>query len=95
MSLKTVIIIVFIALLMSLASSLVFLFTDKGALDKKRTMYTLGIRVSLAIVLMVLVTYGVMSGKLKSQAPWGHVRPNTTTPLEPSDGTKGVDESTQ
>jgi hypothetical protein len=68
MWLKTAIIIVFVALLISLASGLVFLFKDRG--EGKRTMYALGIRVTLAATLLILVTYGVLSGQLQSQAPW-------------------------
>jgi len=69
MWLKTAIIIVFVALLLSLGSGLVFLFKDRG--EGKRTMYALGIRVTLAATLMALITYGVLSGQLQSQAPWG------------------------
>jgi hypothetical protein len=68
MWLKTAIIIVFLALLLSLGSGLVFLFKDRG--EGKRTMYALGIRVTLAVTLLVLISYGVLTGKLQSQAPW-------------------------
>jgi hypothetical protein len=68
MWLKTAIIIVFVALLLSLGSGLVFLFRDRG--EGKRTMYALGIRITLAVALMALITYGVLSGQLHSQAPW-------------------------
>ena len=74
MWLKTAIIIVFVALLISLGSGLVFLFKDRG--EGKRTMYALGIRVTLAATLLVLITYGVMSGQLQSRAPWSkHLDP--------------------
>ncbi|MEC7805387.1 MAG: DUF2909 family protein, partial [Pseudomonadota bacterium] len=46
--LKTIIIILLFLLLLSLFSGLVFLFKDKGSPNKKRTLYMLGIRVSLA-----------------------------------------------
>ena len=68
MWLKVAIVIVFVALIISLGSGLVFLFRDKG--EGKRTMYALGIRVSLAGILLALITYGVLSGKLQSNAPW-------------------------
>jgi hypothetical protein len=68
MWLKTAIIIVFVALLLSLGSGLVFLFKDRG--EGKRTMYALGIRVTLAVTLLTLIAYGVLSGQLQSQAPW-------------------------
>lgn len=68
MWLKTAIVIVFVALLLSLGSGLVFLFKDRG--EGKRTMYALGIRVTLAVTLLTLIAYGVLSGQLQSQAPW-------------------------
>ncbi len=74
MWLKPAIIIVFLALLLSLGSGLLFLFKDKG--EGKRTMYALGIRVSLAAILLALITYGVLSGQLHSKAPWSrHLDP--------------------
>jgi len=68
MWLKTAIVIVFVALLLSLASGLAFLFKDRG--EGKRTLYALGIRITLAATLMALISYGVLTGKLQSQAPW-------------------------
>jgi len=68
MWLKPAIVIVFLALLLSLGSGLVFLFKDKG--EGKRTMRALGVRVSLAGLLLALITYGVLSGQLQSRAPW-------------------------
>jgi hypothetical protein len=74
MWLKPVIVIVFFALLVSLASGLAFLFKDRG--EGKRTLYALGIRVTLAGILLALITYGVLSGKLQSKAPWSkHLDP--------------------
>jgi hypothetical protein len=68
MGLKAAIVIVFLALLVSLASGLVFLVKDQG--KTKRTLYSLGVRVSLAILLLGLIGYGVLSGQLRSKAPW-------------------------
>lgn len=74
MWLKPAIVIVFLALLLSLGSGLVFLFKDKG--EGKRTLWALGIRVSLAAILLALITYGVLSGQLQSNAPWSrHLDP--------------------
>lgn len=74
MWLKTAIVIVFVALVISLGSGLIFLFKDQG--EGKRTLYALGIRVTLAATLLVLITYGVLSGQLRSQAPWSqHLDP--------------------
>ena len=53
MTLKTIIGILIAGILLSLASSLFFLFKDQGR--GKRTVYGLGIRVSLAIILIILV----------------------------------------
>ncbi len=68
MWLKVAIVVVFVALLLSLASGLVFLLKDQGS--TKRTMYSLGVRVSLAILLLGLISYGVLTGQLRSKAPW-------------------------
>jgi len=45
-----------------LASSLFFLFKDKGR--GKRSVYSLGVRVSLAAFLLMLVAYGLSTGQL-------------------------------
>jgi hypothetical protein len=68
MWLKPAILIVFFALLASLASGLFFLVKDQGR--SKRTLYSLGVRVTLAIILLALISYGVLSGQLRSKAPW-------------------------
>ena len=61
-----------IALLASLASSLVFLAKDKGR--GRRAMRALGTRVTLAALLMALLFYGVYSGEFRSRAPWDQER---------------------
>lgn len=68
MWLKFAIVAVFLALLISLASGLFFLVKDQG--KTKRTLYSLGVRVVLAATLMCLIGYGLMTGQLKSKAPW-------------------------
>ncbi|MCH2099678.1 MAG: DUF2909 domain-containing protein [Pseudomonadales bacterium] len=67
--LKTLIVILFFAVLASLSSALFFLFQDTGD-DKKRALYALGTRITLAASLLLLITYGVMSGQLGLNAPW-------------------------
>ena len=62
MPVKSIIIILIIGILLSLASSLFFLFKDRG--EGKRTVYGLGIRVTLAILLIILVAYGLSTGEL-------------------------------
>ena len=62
MSVKSIIIVLIIGILLSLASSLFFLCKDRG--EGKRTVYGLGIRVTLAILLIILVAYGLSTGEL-------------------------------
>ena len=48
MWLKIIIVILFLAVLASLSSALVYLLKDVGAANSKRTLYALGIRITLA-----------------------------------------------
>ena len=50
---------------------LVFLFIDKGNPKKKRIMYGLGFRVTLGAIILILITYGIFTGQLGNNAPWG------------------------
>lgn len=68
MWLKTAIVIVFIALVISLASGLYFLFKDQGT--TRRTLHSLGVRVTLAGILLALLAYGIYTGQIRSKAPW-------------------------
>ena len=68
MWIKPVIVILFILLLISLGSGLVFLVKDQGR--TRRTLHSLGIRVTLAVTLMAVIGYGFYSGQLHSKAPW-------------------------
>ena len=68
--LKTIIVILLILVLVSLASSLAFLFIDRGK-PKKRILYGLGFRVTLGAILLVLIVYGISTGQLGNEAPWG------------------------
>ncbi len=74
MILKIVIVVLFIAMLASLSSGLVFLMKDMQIPDSKRTLYALGIRISLAALLMATIGYGFYSGQLASTAPWDQQR---------------------
>ena len=66
--LKVIIIILLIAIILSLASGAVFFFKDQGG--SKRTLYALGIRITLAILLIICLVYGVLSGQFRLGAPW-------------------------
>ena len=68
MWLKVVIVLLFIALLVSLFSGYVFLLKDKGT--TKRTWNSLGVRLILAVLMMGFLLYGVYTGRLGSKAPW-------------------------
>ncbi|MBT3674480.1 MAG: DUF2909 domain-containing protein [SAR86 cluster bacterium] len=68
MWLKPLITVVIILILLSLASSLFFLFKDQG--KGKRSVYSLGVRVSLAAFLLMLVAYGLYTGELGNSVAW-------------------------
>jgi len=68
MWLKPTIVILFIAILISLAASVIFLLKDQGSTERTRKL--LGIRVALAILLLTCVSYGLWSGDLTLSAPW-------------------------
>lgn len=70
MWLKIIIVILFIAVLVSLSSALMFLLKDMRETKSKRTLYALGIRVTLAALLIGCIFYGFYSGILRSRAPW-------------------------
>ncbi len=69
MPLKIIIVLLFIAMLLSLSSGLVFLMKDIGS-SRKRLLYALGIRIFLAVALVGTISWGIYSGQLGSQAPW-------------------------
>jgi len=69
MWLKSLITVVIILIFLSLFSSLFFLFKDQGR--GKRSVYSLGFRVSLAALLLILVSYGLYTGELGNTVPWG------------------------
>ena len=68
--LKTLIIFVVVLLLISLGASLVFLLLDQVKTDSKRTVYALGARVTFAVILILLVIYGLYTGELGNSVPW-------------------------
>jgi purine-cytosine permease-like protein len=68
MILKIAIIVLFVLLLISLISSFYFLAQDQGS--SKRTLHSLGVRITLAGAMMLLISYGIYSGEIRSKAPW-------------------------
>ncbi len=59
--LKVIIVVLLIAVVISLFSGLVFLFKDSDKADSKRTLYALGVRVTLAALLLTTIFYGFSS----------------------------------
>jgi uncharacterized BrkB/YihY/UPF0761 family membrane protein len=69
MILKLIIVLLFIGVVISLSSGLVFLFKDIES-PTKRTVYALGLRITLATLLLSTIFYGLYTGQLGSSAPW-------------------------
>jgi succinate dehydrogenase/fumarate reductase cytochrome b subunit len=78
MILKSIIVILFLAILASLFTGLRFLVKDLG--DSKRRLFnSLGMRVTLAAMLIATILFGAATGQIGSQAPWDkQLRPDTT-----------------
>lgn len=78
--LKLLIIVLLIGVLLSLFSGLVFLFKDSFRNDSRRALYALGIRITLAVALLLTIFYGLYTGELEfgASAPW-HDRPRLDT----------------
>lgn len=68
MWIKPVIVVLLVLLLISLGSGFVFLMKDQGR--TRRTLHSLGVRVSLAAALVAVIAWGFYSGQLRSKAPW-------------------------
>jgi hypothetical protein len=70
--LKVLILVLLIAMLTSLFSGFYFLFRDQDVPESRRVLYALGIRVSIAATLLILVYYGLATGQLGMETPWHH-----------------------
>lgn len=68
--LKALIVFLLIAVIVSLFTGLGFLFKDSNRRDSKRTLYALGVRITLAATLLLVIFYGLWSGELALNAPW-------------------------
>jgi hypothetical protein len=79
--LKGAIIFFMVALVASLGSGFYYLMTDQGDKNSRRTFHSLGIRLTLAIMLAGLIVYGVATGQLGHRNPWDPgPRPQVETP---------------
>ena len=70
MWLKITLAVLFVAIIFSLTSAFVFLLKDAGVSESKRTLYALGVRITLAVLFIALITYGYYTGILSNNAPW-------------------------
>jgi Protein of unknown function (DUF2909) len=68
MWIKPTIVVLLILLMLSLGSGFFFLMKDQGR--TKRTLHSLGVRVTLAAMLVAVIAYGFHTGQLRSKAPW-------------------------
>jgi C4-dicarboxylate transporter len=70
--LKIIIVVLFIGVVISLASGLAFLFKDTDRPESRRTLHALGVRVTLAAALLASIAFGFYTGELRigSHAPW-------------------------
>jgi len=79
--LSAAIIILMLALVASLGSGFYFLMVDQGDKNKRRTLHSLGVRVTIAVTLMTLIAYGVATGQLGHSTPWD-TKPTPPAPQE-------------
>jgi len=70
--LKIIILLLLLGVVLSLFTGLTFLFKDSDRQDSRRTLYALGVRITLAAALLLTVFYGFYTGQLRmgAQAPW-------------------------
>jgi hypothetical protein len=66
--LKIVIALLLAGILISLVCGFVFFYQDKGR--SKRVLYALGVRITLAVILLACIVLGLATGQLTMQAPW-------------------------
>tara|TARA_B000000565_G_scaffold154902_1_gene117208 strand:- start:177 stop:383 length:207 start_codon:yes stop_codon:yes gene_type:complete len=67
--LKFIIAVLALAMLVSLFSSAFFLLKDKG--NTVRAIYSLRVRVTIAMLLLIAIGYGLFTGQLGLNSPWG------------------------
>ncbi len=87
MWLKVVIVVLFIALVLSLFTSLTFLIKDQSAGNNdnsRKTWNALTVRIVLAAMLVCFLFYGIFTGQLGSKAPWDARYSDKITPATES-----------
>jgi len=68
--LKAAIIFFMLALVASLASGFYYLMIDQGDKSSRRTFHSLGVRLTLALMLAGLIVFGIATGQLGHRNPW-------------------------
>lgn len=71
--LPVLILLLLIAMVVSLFTGFYFLFKDHDDPESKRVWFALGVRVTIAATLLVLVFYGLATGQLAVDAPWHRI----------------------
>ncbi|WP_428035201.1 twin transmembrane helix small protein [Amphritea sp.] len=66
--LKTAIVIIFILIIITLFAGLYFLLKDQSR--SRRTVKSLALRVSLAVLLLIIILLGFYTGELKLRTPF-------------------------
>jgi len=82
MLIKILIIAALVAIVISLASGMVFLVKDKG--QSERTAKALTVRISLSVLLFGLLMLGIFTGHIKPHGiyPTGHPTTQSAQPTE-------------
>ncbi len=78
--LKIVIVILLLGLIASLGSGFYYLMVDQGDKTKRRTVNSLGVRVTLAATLIAVVAYGLSTGQLGYRSNPLDAVPSTQAP---------------
>lgn len=81
--LKIAIVLLLLALVASLGSGFYYLMLDQGDKAKRRTLHSLGFRVTTAVLLMGLIVFGVSTGQLGHGTPW-NAGPASTADTAPA-----------
>lgn len=68
--LKLIILLLFVAVVISLTAGLFFLLKPASTSASLRLLTSLKVRISLTVILLSLLLWGFASGALHSQAPW-------------------------
>ena len=83
MLIKILIIAALVAIIVSLASGMVFLVKDKG--ESQRTAKALTVRISLSVLLFGLLMLGIFTGHIRPHGIYSAGHPATQTAAQPTE----------